>query len=59
MARPGKLRLRFAPPNELGVLDHWVTTETGEEVYIPLRAVANGDSCEVTFTLFPAAGHGR
>ncbi|PSH63965.1 MULTISPECIES: SRPBCC family protein [Phyllobacterium] len=52
----GKLRLRFAPDNKFGVLDHWVTTETGEEVYIPLRAVANGDSCEVTFTLFRLPG---
>ncbi len=52
----GKLRLRFAPPNKLGVLDHWVTTETGEEVYIPLRAVANGESCEVIFTLFRLPG---
>lgn len=52
----GKLRLRFAPPNKLGVLDHWVTTETGEEVYIPLRALANGESCEVIFTLFRLPG---
>jgi hypothetical protein len=52
----GKLRLRFAPPNKLGVLDHWVITETGEEVYIPLRVVANGDNSEVTFTLFRLPG---
>ncbi|TXR48666.1 SRPBCC family protein [Phyllobacterium endophyticum] len=52
----GKLRLRFAPPNNVGVLDHWVTTETGEEVYIPLRVVANGESSEVIFTLFRLPG---
>jgi hypothetical protein len=52
----GKLRLRFAPVNNFGVLDHWVTTETGDEVYIPLRVVANGDDCEVIFTLFRLPG---
>lgn len=52
----GKLRLRFAPVNDLGVLDHWVVTETGETVYIPLRVVANGDDCEVVFTLFRLPG---
>ncbi|HMF66272.1 MAG TPA: SRPBCC family protein [Phyllobacterium sp.] len=52
----GRLRLRFAPPNKFGVLDHWVTTETGEKVYIPLRVVANGENSEVTFTLFRLPG---
>ena len=52
----GKLRLRFAPRNEFGVLDHWVVTETGEVVYIPLRVVANGDDCELIFTLFRLPG---
>lgn len=52
----GKLRLRFAPPNKFGVLDHWVITETGEEIYIPLRVVANGENAEVTFTLFRLPG---
>ncbi|ATU92619.1 SRPBCC family protein [Phyllobacterium zundukense] len=52
----GKLRLRFAPENKLGVLDHWVVLETGEEVYIPLRVVANGENCEVIFTLFRLPG---
>ncbi|MCO4318679.1 SRPBCC family protein [Phyllobacterium sp. 21LDTY02-6] len=52
----GKLRLRFVPPNDLGVLDHWVRTETGEEVYIPLRVVANGECSELSFTLFRLPG---
>jgi hypothetical protein len=54
----GKLRLRFAPTNKFGVLDHWVTTETGEEVYIPLRVVGNGENSEVIFTLFRLPGMG-
>ncbi|MBZ3691583.1 MULTISPECIES: SRPBCC family protein [Phyllobacterium] len=48
----GKLRIRFAPLNAYGVLDHWVMTETGEEVYVPLRVIPNNDGCEVSFTLF-------
>lgn len=52
----GKLRLRFAPDNEFGVLDHWVITETGENVYIPLRVVANDNASEVIFTLFRLPG---
>ena len=48
----GKLRIRFAPLNTYGVLDHWVVTETGEEVYVPLRVIPNNDGCEVSFTLF-------
>ncbi len=52
----GKLRLRFAVENPFGVLDHWVVTETGEEVYIPLRVVANGENCELIFTLFRLPG---
>ncbi|QND51984.1 SRPBCC family protein [Phyllobacterium sp. 628] len=48
----GKLRIRFAPRNDYGVLDHWVITETGEEVYVPLRVVANDAGCEISFTLF-------
>jgi hypothetical protein len=48
--------LRFTPANKFGVLDHWVITETGEEVYIPLRVFANGENCEVVFTLFRLPG---
>lgn len=42
----------FAEHNELGVLDHYVTTAEGEEVYVPLRVVPNGTGSEVLFTLF-------
>lgn len=52
----GELGFRFAAENELGVLDHVVTPPTGEEVYVPLRVVANGGGSEVTLTLFRTAG---
>ncbi len=47
----GRARITFAPHNELGVLDHEVLTPSGETVHVPLRAVADGDGCEVVFTL--------
>ncbi|SEJ96555.1 MULTISPECIES: polyketide cyclase [unclassified Variovorax] len=48
----GDARMRFAPPNELGVLDHWVAPEGVPEVYLPFRVigVAPG-TCEFQFTL--------
>ena len=52
----GRVGLTFAPQNEYGVLDHVVRTPTGETVYMPLRAIADGDGCEVVFTLRRAPG---
>lgn len=47
----GRARVTFAPDNEYGVLDHDVLTPSGEAVYVPLRAIADGDGCEVVFTV--------
>src|SRR5688500_11089897 len=47
----GRVWVTFAPDNEYGVLDHEVLTPSGETVYVPMRAVADGDGCEVIFTL--------
>ncbi|MEV6932195.1 SRPBCC family protein [Dactylosporangium sp. NPDC051485] len=47
----GRVRVTFAPPNEYGVLDHEVLTPSGDTVYVPLRAIADGPGCEVVFTL--------
>jgi hypothetical protein len=47
----GRARVTFAPTNEYGVLDHEVLTPSGETVYVPMRAIADGDGCEVVFTL--------
>jgi hypothetical protein len=52
----GRVQVTFAPRNEYGVLDHEVVTASGERVYVPLRAIANGDGCEVVFTLLRAPG---
>jgi hypothetical protein len=48
----GAMKIRFSPPNEFGVLDHWVCPEVGGEIYVPLRVVSNGTGCELILTLF-------
>jgi hypothetical protein len=47
----GRARVAFAARNDLGVLDHEVTTPSGETVYVPMRVVPDGDGCEVVFTV--------
>jgi hypothetical protein len=47
----GRVRFTFAPHNDFGVLDHDVTLPSGETVHNPLRVLADGDGCEVVFTL--------
>jgi hypothetical protein len=44
--------VRFAGPNELGVLDQAVEVAPGEVVTVPLRVVPNGTGSEVLFTAF-------
>lgn len=48
----GEVTLRFSPANRWGVADHWVGLADGTIIYVPLRAVANGDGSEVMLTLF-------
>lgn len=48
----GQSELRFAPENDLGVLDHWVKPEGVDEIYLPFRVIETGaDTCEFQFTL--------
>jgi hypothetical protein len=47
----GRVRVRFAPPNDLGVADHDVTLENGDTIHNPLRVVPNGTGSSVIFTL--------
>lgn len=47
----GRVTFTFAPRNDFGVLDHDVTLPSGQIVYNPLRAISDGDQCEVVFTL--------
>ena len=48
----GPMPLRFAPNNDLGVLDHTVTVTPGVDVRNPMRVVPNAEGSEVLFTLF-------
>ena len=52
----GRAVLRFAAPNDVGVLDHTVVLGAGAEVYMPLRAIRNGGGCELVLTLFRQPG---
>lgn len=47
----GTIKVRFAEPNDLGVLDHDVVLPSGESVHNPMRVVPNGTGSEVSFTL--------
>lgn len=52
----GESRLRLAPPNQFGVLDHHITTPAGSEIFIPMRVVPNAEGSEVMFTAYRMPG---
>ena len=52
----GEWAIEFAPRNELGVLDHTVTTPNGDTFFNPMRTFANGSGSEVVFTLYRLPG---
>src|SRR5262249_51991073 len=47
----GKVRVKFAPRNSLGVMDHDVRLASGVTVHNPMRVVPNGAGSELVFTL--------
>jgi uncharacterized protein YndB with AHSA1/START domain len=46
-----RVRLAFAARNDFGILDHYVTLNSGEVIYIPMRVTADDSGSEVLFTL--------
>lgn len=52
----GTIRIRFTDHNPFGVMDHYVDTGEGPEVYVPLRVIANADGAEILLTLFRQPG---
>lgn len=52
----GPIRIRFAPKNDFGIIDHVVRFEDGREFYNALRVQPNGDGAEVIFTLLRMDG---
>jgi hypothetical protein len=52
-----RVRLAFAPRNDLGVLDHYLTLTSGEVIYVPMRVIADDEGgSEVVFTVRRRAG---
>jgi hypothetical protein len=52
----GRVRVRFAPRNAFGVLDHDVTLESGVTVHNPMRVLPHGEGSEFLFTLIRRPG---
>ena len=48
----GHVGIRFADRNPFGILDHYVTVDSGPETANPMRLIPNGTGCELLFTLF-------
>lgn len=51
----GEIRVRFAPENAFGVIDHTVTLADGTVVENALRITPNHDGAEVSFTVIRQA----
>ena len=47
----GRVGFAFVPRNDYGVLDHYVTSPSGEVVCNPMRVIADEPGCEAVFTL--------
>ena len=47
----GRVTVAFVDPNDLGVADHDVTLPSGETVTNLMRIFANGDGCDVVFSV--------
>jgi hypothetical protein len=50
------VKVRFVERNKYGVLDHYVSVDSGPEVYMPMRVFPNGDGAEVLITVFRRPG---
>ena len=48
----GEVKIRFTEHNPFGVMDHYVDTGFGKEIYVPMRVVGNEEGAEVLITLF-------
>jgi Predicted integral membrane protein len=55
----GNIKIKWAPKNEWGILDHYVTLPNGETVYNPMRVISNNNGSEFIFTLFRMPGRSK
>jgi hypothetical protein len=44
--------IRFIDRNAFGVMDHHVDIGGGDEIYMPMRVIPNGEGAEVILTVF-------
>ena len=51
----GPAKVSLTERNRFGVLDHYVKTSAGVEIFVPMRVVQNCERSEVIFTLFQTA----
>jgi hypothetical protein len=52
----GPIRIRFTDHNPYGVMDHYVDTGSGPEIYVPMRVIPNAEGAEVILTVFRQPG---
>jgi hypothetical protein len=48
----GRMMVHFVEPNDLGVLDHQVTLDSGLTVFNSMRVLPNGTGSELVMVLF-------
>ncbi|WP_380182269.1 polyketide cyclase [Kalamiella sp. sgz302252] len=48
----GAIKIRFTDHNPYGVMDHYVDTGFGKEIFVPMRVVGNEEGANVLITLF-------
>jgi hypothetical protein len=44
----GPMKIRFADKNRFGVMDHYVTAPSGDEIHVPMRVLPNGSGSEAS-----------
>ena len=52
----GPITIDFTGHNDFGIMDHRVLLSEGQQVYVPLRVIENGEGAEVMLTLFRQPG---
>lgn len=48
----GTVKIRFTDHNPFGVMDHYVDTGFGKEIFVPMRVVGNEEGAEIIITVF-------
>ncbi|MCX8958658.1 polyketide cyclase [Erwinia psidii] len=46
------IKIRFTDHNPYGVMDHYIVSGSGREIYMPMRVIPNEHGAEVLITVF-------